>query len=137
MKTKLYAKLADLVVAKNNCIKHASETNDTTERERANEWKLKHEYQLTFLVSKYMPSGSGFDAGTRLDLNACNANRLVFKTSYHHVDENGSYGDWTEHTVRVYPTFGGVRMTITGENKNDIKNYIYESFDIVLDTEVV
>ena len=125
MKTKLYARLADLVVARNNCIASGN-----------SEWKMKHEDAVSKLVSNHMPSGSGFDDGCHIDLTGSNSNRLVFYTSFHHMDENGYYTGWTEHCVRVYPTFGGVRMTITGENKNDIKNYIYESFDIVLDTEV-
>lgn len=136
MKVKLYARLAGLIVARHNCIKHVSETKDTTERERAQEWKLKHEEAIIRLVKRYMPSGSGFDNGTTIDLNVSNKDRLVFDTSFHHMDENGFYDGWTEHCIRVYPAFDNVRMTITGQDKNNIKEYIYEVFDTALNTEV-
>lgn len=48
-----------------------------------------------------MPSGSGFDAGTRLDEDKTNDSRLVFTTAFHHMDEHGTYAGWTEHTVTV------------------------------------
>lgn len=123
---KLYAKLAMLVQARLNCIDGFN-----------SEWKLKHEEKIEELVRNHLPSGSGFDSGTKIDLEVSNNNRLVFCTAYHHMDENGSYDGWMYHCVRVYPTFDGIRMTINGSNKNDIKDYIYESFDIALNTEVL
>jgi hypothetical protein len=121
---KLYAKLAMLVQARLNCIDGFN-----------SEWKLKLEEKIEELVRNHLPSGSGFDSGTKIDLEVSN-NRLVFCTAYHHMDENGSYDGWTEHVVRVSPSFHGVHMTVSGRNRNGIKDYIYESFDIALNTEV-
>jgi hypothetical protein len=122
---KLYARIADLVVARQNCIERDNQ-----------EWKLKHEQELLRLVRMHLPSGSGFDNGTTIDLDLSNADRLVFNTSFHHMDENGSYDGWTEHVVRVSPSFHGVHMTVSGRNRNDIKDYIYECFDFALNKEV-
>jgi hypothetical protein len=52
----------------------------------------------------------------------------VLETAFHHMTEYGYYDGWTEHTVRVYPEFDGFRMTISGRNRNDIKDYIYDTF---------
>src|SRR5271165_1801319 len=124
---KLYEKIAMTVSARLNCIARGNA-----------EWKLRHQETLCGLVSNHMPRGSGFDAGTEIDLDLSNGERLVFHTSYHHMDENGSYNGWTSHIVRVYPAFSGIRMTITGKNNNDIniKDYVYECFDCALNEEV-
>ena len=66
-----------------------------------------HEATIKRLVKDFMPSGSGFDAGTKLDLDLSHAERLVFTTSYHHMNDGGYYDGWTEHTVTVTPGFNG------------------------------
>jgi hypothetical protein len=84
-----------------------------------------------------MPSGSGFDSGTTLDLDASHADKLVFQTSFHHMDENGYYDGWTEHTVTVTPSLRDrYHIRISGRNRNDIKEMIHQSFDVALETDV-
>ena len=71
------------------------------------------------------PSGSGFDAGTKLLREACDSNKLVFQTSFHHMDQYGGYNGWTEHRITCTPNFtSGINLKITGRDKNDIKVYI-------------
>jgi hypothetical protein len=71
----------------------------------------------------------GFDNGTTLDMDASNPEKLVFQTSFHHMDENGCYSGWTSHRVVVVPSLAfGIRLHIGGEDRNDIKSYIFESF---------
>ena len=82
--------------------------------------------------------GSGFDSGTALDLDKSTPNKLVFLTSFHHM-KNGVYdGGWTEHTVTIKPTLQqpGYALTVSGRDRNDIKEYVVEVFSVVLEEEV-
>lgn len=77
----------------------------------------------------HAPSGSGFDSGTKLVEEECSSKALVFTTSFHHMDEHGSYDGWTEHKVFARPDFiFGILVTVSGPNKNDIKAYITDRF---------
>lgn len=88
------------------------------------------------LVREYMPSGSGFDAGTELVIDVCDASTLVFKTAFHHMDEHGGYDGWSEHKVKVVAEFGGLDVMVTGRDRNDIKEYIGETFYQALRQEI-
>jgi len=97
--------------------------------------------ELLDSLEKELPSGSGFDAGTQIDIDDARdqmekhgrITRIVMSTAFHHMDECGSYCGWTEHTVRVYPDFAsGFRLVITGQNKRQIKDYIGGVIDDVL-----
>lgn len=119
MKT-LAERIAELVQARANCLA----------REPVNqEWAERHEERALDLVSRHLPSGSGFDAGTALDLDKSTGEKLVFTTSFHHMNEGGMYDGWTQHTITVRPSllFGFV-LTVGGRDRNDIKNYIGETF---------
>lgn len=73
------------------------------------------------------PSGSGFDNGTTL--LDWTTGRVRFTTAFHHMSEHGYYDGWTEHTVTVTPTFSGIAITVSGRDRNDIKDYIGQTFD--------
>lgn len=126
MVTKLYRQLASLVQARKNC---ADGTNP--------EWFERHGENATKLTDDHMPHGSGFDSGTKLDLDASSGERLVFHTEYHHMNEVGFYDGWTEHSVIVTPSLQfGFTMRITGRNRNDIKEYMYDVFWECLNTDI-
>jgi hypothetical protein len=73
------------------------------------------------------PSGSGFDNGTQIDRDRSDV--LIFSTSFHHMDEAGGYDGWTEHTVRVKPSLAwGFDLTVSGRDRNGIKDYIADVF---------
>lgn len=123
----LYSELSSLVQARLNCL-----TKPDTR-----EWIDKHESMIEELVKSYMPSGSGYDSGTTLVLNESKGEKLVFSTAFHHMDDNGYYDGWTEHTVTVKPSLShGFDLYITGPNRNDIKDLIGEQFDEALRTNV-
>lgn len=82
-----------------------------------------------------LPSGSGFDMGTTL--LSCTDEAMVFSAPFHHMDENGGYDGWTEHKVYVRATFDGFDIRVTGSNRNDIKEYIADTFFCALNDEVV
>jgi hypothetical protein len=131
----LYSELSNLVQARINCSKdfayHQSQQTATAE------WFDKHTSRIEELVREHMPSGGGFDSGTTLDLDSSHADKLVFQTSYHHMDEAGGYDGWTEHTVTVTPSLmSGYHLRVGGRDRNGIKEYIGETFHNALSMEV-
>ena len=84
-----------------------------------------------------LPSGAGFDAGCHIAREESTLNRLLIRTSYHHMDEHGYYDGWTEHTVVVTPSLlWGFGLRVTGPDHNNIKDYIHEVFSQALEQEV-
>lgn len=73
------------------------------------------------------PRGSGFDAGTELN-DKSTTKKLIFNTSYHHMDEAGFYDGWTDHKVIITPSFDGMDIKVTGKDYNYIKDYIGDVF---------
>jgi hypothetical protein len=115
------AKIAELVLWNERCKKSGN-----TEWECITRGKLK-------AVMDTAPRGSGFDNGTTLD-RADDA-RLIFNTSFHHMDEHGGYCGWSEHSVVVKIRFSGLNIHVSGQNKRGIKEYIHEVFDMWLSNE--
>ena len=123
MENKLYQVLASKLDAIENC-----------KRLGNGEWVNRHTDDIAQLVADYMPTGSGFDSGTDIDWQKSSVDKLVFTTSFHHMDENGSYCGWSDHNITVKPSLAfGYRLSISGRNVNDIKEYMYETFSFILD----
>lgn len=99
------------------------------------EWVDKYESMIDRIVDHYLPSGSGFDNGTRII--SVSPTKCVFETSFHHMNDNGYYTKWTHHTVTVTPQFFGVGMKISGPNYRDIKTYIEDMFYDALNMDYV
>ena len=114
----LYQVLATKVSAYLNCVATGNA-----------QWRDRHVEEADRLVRERMPSGSGFDNGTKLDWDASRSDRLVFTTAFHHMDEHGGYTRWTEHTVTVRADLcSGFTLVVGGKDHNDIKDYIAETF---------
>ena len=123
----LASRLAALVVAVRNC-----------ERTGNTEWRDKHMEKISQLVRELLPHGSGLDAGVTLDVERSTGACLVLETSFHHMDENGFYDGWTDHTVRVRASLAlGLTLTISGRDRNDVKEYIHEAFHYALSQMVL
>lgn len=87
---------------------------------------------------KRAPSGSGFDSGTEFLVDKSNTERLVFKTSFHHMDDAGGYDGWTDHEVWVKADLlVGFTIRVTGQNRNDIKEYIADVFNTFLNEDEI
>lgn len=87
-----------------------------------------------------LPHGSGFDRGTKIDSVKSTPERLVFETSFHHMNEGRFYDGWTEHEVIVTPSFVchlHIHIRVTGRNRNYIKDYTEDTFGDALDAEYV
>lgn len=122
----LYKVLASGVSARLNCI-----------RANNQEWKEFHESRILEFVKEHMPHGSGFDSGTEIDFNESNGDKLVFHTSYHHMNDAGYYDGWSNHTVTVTPSFiTGMNVKVSGRDRNEIKDYVATCFHDSLMTNV-
>jgi len=122
---KRYQQIASVLLARNNC----SASGNT-------EWRHRHEDTIAATVKNHMPSGSGFDNGTVLD-ESSTPQRLVFTTSFHHMDDNGYYCGWSDHSVIVTPDLVfGFSLRVTGRNVRDIKDYIAEIFSDCLGRDI-
>jgi hypothetical protein len=76
------------------------------------------------------PWGSGFDRGTHLEIADQKGGQLRFDTAFHHLNDNGTYDGWTEHTVTVKPSLAWCfELKVGGRNRNDIKEYIVALFN--------
>lgn len=73
------------------------------------------------------PSGGGIDNGTQLD-STSGAGKLIFLAPFHHMNDAGMYDGWTDHRVVVRPAFDGIDVTVTGRNRNQIKDYLGDVF---------
>lgn len=92
-----------------------------------------HEGLIERLCDSYMPGGSGFDTGTKFNFDDSTSDKLVFNTSYHHMDENGSYDGWTDHEIVVSPSLQfDFDLEISGDDRDDIKEIIHQEFSIAL-----
>jgi len=109
--------LASALAARLNCIK-----SDNTE------WQHEWEEVILGIENNDLPSGSGVDSGCSIDLDKSTAERIIIHTSYHHMDDYGSYDGWTEHTVTITPAFDGFNLKISGRNRRDIKEYLGDLF---------
>lgn len=129
--TKLYQAIARRLIACDNCAKP-----DANPRQK--EWFSKHKEAIEKMVKNHMPCGSGFDNGTKIDFLKSRANRLVFTTSFHHMDDSGGYDGWTHHTVVIKPSLTfDIDIIIGGRDRNDIKSYIYDTFQGALESHIL
>ena len=120
-KQHLYHVLAQAIEARLNC-----KSGDANESQK--EWFVTWSDRINELVDM-LPSGSGWDCGTKIDLDKSHATKIVLYGSYHHMHESGMYDGWTDHTITVTPSFSGINIRISGRNRNDIKDYLAETFD--------
>lgn len=76
-----------------------------------------------------LPSGSGIDSGMKFDWEKSTKDKLVFTFGFHHMDEHGGYDGWTDHVLTIRPVLAeGYMLTISGRDRNYIKEYLYEMF---------
>lgn len=122
---KVYQAIASSYIAYINCIRAGNE-----------EWMEKHDVKLHKLINKYLPSGSGWDNGTSMSWDEDPNKELVFFGGFHHMDEHGGYKRWTDHSIVVKPSWDGISLKVTGQNYNDIKEYLADLFYHALTQEI-
>ena len=120
-----YKILASTIQARLNCIDSVNTL-----------WEEKHSATIKWFEKNLLPSGSGIDSGCTIDLTRSHDENIVINTSYHHMNENRFYDGWTEHTVTIRPAFDGLNIRISGRDRNQIKDYLHDTFDGALNTMV-
>lgn len=102
------------------------------ERRGNSEWAERWTERIEYLCANFLPSGSGWDCGTKFDYESSREDRLVFTGSYHHMHDSGMYDGWTDHAITVRPAFDGLSIKVSGRDRNEIKDYLAEQFDYAL-----
>jgi len=108
------------------------EARENCKRSGNAEWSAKHAEVLRHLCT-FLPSGSGIDNGTTVV--EIDERRVKLSCSFHHMTE-GSYDGWTEHTIRVVPSWQGIEVKVTGRNCDDIIEYLHDVYYCALTAEV-
>jgi hypothetical protein len=97
------------------------------------EWLARHAETLATIERNELPSGSGIDSGTRVDVERSTPEKLVFLASFHHMNDCGMYDGWTEHRVTVRPSLVyGLDIRVSGRDRNGIKDYLADVFQTAL-----
>lgn len=128
MKEKIFAHIASLLVAMDNCRKNGNV-----------EWLERHRDAIDAACINHLPHGSGIDGKrTTLDFDRSTPDRLVFApVDFHHMDDNGFYDGWSEHTVIVTASLAfGYSIKVTGRDRRNIKDYLAEQYHYVASIEV-
>lgn len=85
------------------------------------------------LLVKRLPHGNGIDGETIVEWNN---GRILLKVSFHHMNENGFYTQWTDHVITISPSLTyGFDLKVSGKNVNDIKDYLGDLFNMALREE--
>jgi hypothetical protein len=119
---KVAQKIASTLAALQNC------------RDNGNsEWLARHAETLATIERNKLPSGSGVDSGTTVDVEGCTPDRLRFLVSFHHMNDCGMYDGWTEHVVTVRASLvHGLDIRVSGRDRDGIKDYLADVFQTAL-----
>ena len=88
----MYRELASLIGVRRNCIKAGNA-----------EWESNHSEEIITIAENLLPSGSGIDCGTEVDLDHPLMKKCL-SCSFHHMNDNGCYDGWTEHQIIITPS---------------------------------
>lgn len=87
------------------------------------------------LIKRYMPSGSGINAGTEFDWRST-GNKLIFFFEYHHI-KNERYTSVDIYHLFVTPSLmNGIDLRLTGCKDSDLADYLYQTFRTALLTDL-
>lgn len=115
------AKISSLLNARENCADNGNR-----------EWFSRHTDLLLAIQKDALPGGSGIDCGTVIDLERSTADKIVLVVQFHHMGDHGMYDGWTTHRVIARPAFEGIRVLVTGSNRNSIRDYLAEVYQFAL-----
>lgn len=83
--------------------------------------------ELDKFCDKYLPHGSGFDSGIKVNVEKSRADKIVLDVPYRPMDENGFYKAWVQYTCIVTPTFEGIDLVTKGRDNNGLREYVDET----------
>lgn len=123
----IYKLIANAVVARKNCIASGNYG-----------WLHRWDAQLDRIERNHLPRGSGIDGGTAIDREKSTEHKILLRTSFRHMTEDGMYDGWTDHLIVIEASLlseFNVR-SVSGRDRNDIKDYLAEVFDAALREEI-
>lgn len=84
-------------------------------------------------LEQKLPHGAGLNSGCKIDVQNSSSDKVIIHFKYHHMNENGFYCGWTQHSMVVKPKlWNDFDLKISGKNKNLIKEYLYDLFNDTL-----
>lgn len=91
-------------------------------------------------LEQLLPSGSGFNAGTRI-VHGALRRVVLFSSSYQYMNAEGYYDGWLTFNVRVVPDWEGILITVSKtdgdpEHWEEVSEYIGDMFHGCLTQEV-
>lgn len=128
MKTKLYQLIASEITRLHYC--EAAQTNQPHHADNAANARERLQ-----IMQDELPSGSGIDGGTEIDLDESTDKKIVLTQSFHHMNDGGMYDGWTDHKMILTPAFDGYDLEITGRDRNGIKEYFSDIYRHALNGE--
>jgi hypothetical protein len=128
----VYKEIASILIAISNCARNMPHTEGAPTI-----WAQIWPNVLDDIIKEYLPSGSGIDNGTKLDIEKSNRDRLVFNIAFHCMDSNGYYAGWRDYVLTVKPSLPfDIDLKITGRDYNGLKDYLYEIYQYALNREI-
>ena len=135
MRSTVICELASSLDALANCERDLASGagNDAFMTLRA-EWKDKHAERVEWLCKNFLPSGSGVDCGTVLDMGASKPERLVFIMEYHAMSASGHYCGWHTYKLTVKPSLIH-GFTVDCRSSSDTADYLCDILNHALSAE--
>ncbi len=86
-----------------------------------------------------LPSGSGIDSGTKINLEDSKPNMIILDSSYH-VMADGYYTHWIDFEVIVLPSLSFPFMldidAAWDDGNDDIQDHLYQTYEMNLSEEL-
>lgn len=124
--TTLAARIAAAAVALRNC-----------EHYHNPEWQPIWCRVLHKLAAEYLPHGSGFDSGCRIDDSRTDGARITITADYHSMDEFGAYDGWYSYTATARASFVGLVVTVRGPDRGiGLRDHVADCLAHALESEV-
>lgn len=100
-----------------------------------NEWEARHRQALDSIAG-ILPSDSGFDSGSKVS-DESTPERVVIETSFHHMDECGSYTYWSTFSVIITASLlYGLSIDLDGLEEGDesdqLADHVHQVFSSYL-----
>lgn len=104
-----------------------------------NEWTEKWQETIDRCL-KLLPTGSGFDTGLWDLSEKSTPEKLILRSSYHAMLDNGMYDRWIDFMIVLTPSFETeVKMSLQGnfgKKHQDLKEYFFDILQQVFKGEV-
>lgn len=127
MEKRVYQQLAQAVGAWRNCVKSGNEV-----------WRERWQERIDQLIGN-LPHGSGVDGETSFDYDTSKEDKLVIRSSFHFMNDNGMYDGWADFSLVITPSLQfGMSLHVGGafpKRHQDVKDYLHETFSYALNEE--